>query len=384
MKNIICELELEDLTITYKMTEIPETPQQIVFFLYGSQAGWPDWITQTVYSTGNVTTESSDIELDLRELFDGKVTKKPWFFHDNVSIEGRKLLATEKGSVLQFEESHGEESLLEQRLIKKLVQLSDDLVILASFISRRKAIWFQYHLLSENTIKEYIKSSLLFIQEETNSWDRLVKENIREFYKTAIIHINKFRSESHDLIRPIMDIVAGHEAVTLEQKFTLFFLALEKIKEIYLEKENISVNVKDKKLWKEIASGIKQIVHSKIDHKLTEDLIITKMNELNRPSIREVVKWLMRDYQVFYDDLYPNQTFTLPFTFPKTIKDPATFFTTRNKLIHTADEIDSAHLFKETYRLRSLVERLILKMLGWNDMSGAPEEGLRLFLTGEL
>ena len=119
MKNIICELELEDLTITYKMTEIPETPQQIVFFLYGSQAGWPDWITQTVYSTGNVTTESSNIELDLRELFDGKVTKKPWFFHDNVSIEGRKLLATEKGSVLQFEESHGEESLLEQRLIKK-------------------------------------------------------------------------------------------------------------------------------------------------------------------------------------------------------------------------------------------------------------------------
>lgn len=125
-------------------------------------------------------------------------------------------------------------------------------------------------------------------------------------------------------------------------------------------------------------------MHSKIDHKLTEDLIITKMNELNRPSIREVVKWLMRDYQVFYDDLYPNQTFTLPFTFPKTIKDPATFFTTRNKLIHTADEIDSAHLFKETYCLRSLVERLILKMLGWNDMSGAPEEGLRLFLTGEL
>lgn len=158
--------------------------------------------------------------------------------------------------MLQFEESHGEESLLEQRLIKKLVQLSDDLVILASFMSRRKAIWFQYHLLSENTIKEYIKSSLLFIQEETNSWDRLVKENIREFYKTVIIHINKFRSESHDLIRPIMDIVAGHEAVTLEQKFTLFFLALEKIKEIYLEKENISVNVKDKKLWKEIASGI--------------------------------------------------------------------------------------------------------------------------------
>lgn len=110
MKNIICELELEDLTITYKMTEIPETPQQIVFFLYGSQAGWPDWITQTVYSTGNVTTESSDIELDLRELFDGKVTKSRGSSTIMLVLRGESCLLPRKVQCFSLK-SHMEKSL---------------------------------------------------------------------------------------------------------------------------------------------------------------------------------------------------------------------------------------------------------------------------------
>ena len=60
-----------------------------------------------------------------------------------------------------------------------------------------------------------------------------------------------------------------------------------------------------------------------------------------------------------WKDLYPND-----------VARPS-FFNTRNALVHSANEIDFDILFCETYRVQTIVERLLLKLLGWKDIHGA-------------
>ena len=47
---------------------------------------------------------------------------------------------------------------------------------------------------------------------------------------------------------------------------------------------------------------------------------------------------------------------------------------TRNRLIHTAEDIDEDILFNDMQRLKAIIERLLLRILGWNDLSRAPNK----------
>jgi hypothetical protein len=114
----------------------------------------------------------------------------------------------------------------------------------------------------------------------------------------------------------------------------------------------------------------KKVIRDSINEDETKKRMIRKINELNRPPIREIIDKVLTRYGTEYKDLYPEN-------------EEATFFTTRNQLIHTAGEVNEELLLKDTYRVRSLAERIILRMLEWYDLSGAPDEGLRQYLTGE-
>jgi hypothetical protein len=371
IKNIVGYLQFEDISITHYLSGDSDVNQQIVFFLFGTDVFWPDWVQSTLSYTGNVTVKPSAMKLDLGELFIGEVTRNTWFFHSTVEIDGRQVMACEKCGIIQFEENKHIERSLGTNMRDIAVQLADDLVLMASFISRNRIVWFKYFLISQGRITYFIKSVRPFIPDKIYPEHVIINKDKIEFIKKAMENIQNLRNSDQDLSRPLMDILAGHEASTLEQKFTLYFLALEKIKDLYAKKRGISRCIGRGKVWKSIENGVKNIILSHVDDDVVKSMMNNKIAELNRPAIKDVFKKLHVEYGVYYEDLYPSGA-------------ELTLFNTRNRLIHSADEIDVQLLFDETYRLRSLVERVILAMLGWHDTSGAPHEGLRRYLAGDL
>ena len=57
-----------------------------------------------------------------------------------------------------------------------------------------------------------------------------------------------------------------------------------------------------------------------------------------------------------------------------------TLIDTRNKLLHSSRDLDIDLLDKETTRLQAIVERFLLRMLGWTDFSALPSKHLRKWL----
>ena len=65
---------------------------------------------------------------------------------------------------------------------------------------------------------------------------------------------------------------------------------------------------------------------------------------------------IMEEYNVYWQDLYPSNS-------------ELTIFKTRNRLFHSSKHPSPETIDKELIRLQVLLSRIILKMLGWDDIS---------------
>jgi hypothetical protein len=99
-----------------------------------------------------------------------------------------------------------------------------------------------------------------------------------------------------------------------------------------------------------------------------------KLPELNRPSIASQLQWLCDSLGVTWRDLYP----------PNVSLDRPRFIRTRNEIFHSNAPVDGAFVLRETYRVSALFERLILKVLGWTDLSATGSAGAEIPITDDL
>jgi hypothetical protein len=132
-------------------------------------------------------------------------------------------------------------------------------------------------------------------------------------------------------------------------------MSLEKLKDMYAIDRNINSNFSNNSEKNKILRDIRKLIRDQLPDAKSQP-IVDKINELNRPSIWSLVDSLLSEQSVEWKDLYPND-----------VAKPS-FFNTRNALVHSANEIDGELLFYETYRVQTIVERLILKLLGWKNI----------------
>ena len=96
MTDIVAVLEMNDLIINDDITggqytQDNETKREITFFLAGPSIFWPTFGERTVSYTGEVDISPRNIEIELGELFHGKIIRKPWFFHSTTLIDGNEV-----------------------------------------------------------------------------------------------------------------------------------------------------------------------------------------------------------------------------------------------------------------------------------------------------
>ena len=144
----------------------------------------------------------------------------------------------------------------------------------------------------------------------------------------------------------------------LESEFATMFTALEYLRSLYCEKNNLNkiiINNSFKKLKKIIKQNLCEFQEN--NSKLTDfhrNEQIKKIPELNRYSISTIISKMCSEYKINLKEFYPTD-------------ESISLYDTRNKLIHESYEIEIELLSKEYVRLRLIVEKLILKILKWED-----------------
>lgn len=354
-KYVVADLEFQDLTTITRFPASDLKERYLTFFLKGPRDIWLVYSIRGRSYTGEVENKISNTEIDLNTGFPFEIRVTPRYFYDTMPPPNNYEVSTDI-LTLELKTSQGKEQLSDDDFIKIGKEIVDDLTLLASFLSGQWILWYRYQFQDEERIENYIKRTREYPGKDSNLDDSFVdRVGIREFLKVALGNFRKYKSEGFNLYMPLVYFIAGNEGRTVEEKFSKLFLSLEKIKDMFAIRENLLVNLPLDEFDK-LKSKISEVITGEALDKIISGKINAKLPELNRPTLRVVLDAIFEKHGISWDDLYPKG-------------GDLSIVKTRNSLFHSSEDIDLSLLAKETERLKIILARILLRMLGWQDIS---------------
>ena len=354
-KYVVADLELDDLTILTRLSPSDLKERYLTFFLGGPRDIWLVYSTRGRSYTGEVENKIYNTGLDLNMGFPFEIKVTPRYFYDTMPPPNNYEVSTDT-LTLELKTTQNKDQLSDEDFIKIGKEIVDDLILLASFLSKQWIFWHRYQFQDRERIESYVKRSREYSAKDFDLDDSLVdRTKIREFLKAALDNFRKSKSEGFNLYMPLVYFIAGNEGRTVEEKFSKLFLSLEKIKDMFAIKENLLENLPLDDFEK-LKSKISEVITEETLDKITTGKIKMKLLELNRPSLRAILDVIFKRYDISWDDLYPEGS-------------DLSIVKTRNALFHTSENMNLTLLAKETERLKIVLARILLRMLGWEDIS---------------
>jgi hypothetical protein len=207
----------------------------------------------------------------------------------------------------------------------------------------RKRIWRKRLSEAESTLK----------QDELINYRSLIDGGLEK-----ILHSLRNAERAEEISRVIDFLAGSYKMVTLESSYFLAYSALDLVATIY-DPDSLYLFKSGK--WKKIEKSLRSYLDSIADsHSITDilDEVKQKLPELRRTSGDSRIIKACRALGVNTSDLWPRQGFE------SGLKSATGM---RNDLFHSALTEDSQALFNHLVRVRTLVERLLLKILAWPD-----------------
>ena len=354
-KYVVADLELDDLTIITRISPSDLKERYLTFFLGGPGDIWLVYSTRGRSYTGEVENKIYNTGLDLGTVFPFEIKVTPRYFYDTLPPPNNYEVSTDI-LTLELKTNLDKDKLSDEDFIKIGKEIVDDLILLASFLSKQWIFWYRYQFQDKERIENYAKRGREHSTKDFDLDDSLVDTTkIREFLKAALGNFRKSKSEGFNLYMPLVYFISGSEGRTVEEKFSKLFLSLEKIKDMFAIKENLLENLPPDNFEK-LKSKLSEIITEEGLEKITAGKIKMKLPELNRPPLRTVLDVIFKRYDIPWDDLYPEGS-------------DLSIVKTRNALFHTSEDMDLTLLVKETERLKIVLARILLRMLGWEDIS---------------
>ncbi|MDA2919619.1 hypothetical protein MYX76_09045 [Desulfobacterota bacterium AH_259_B03_O07] len=364
---VVADLICTDLTITTTYESRESHERHLNFFLTGPRKYWLADYLRKLSFTGETETESRNQNLELNENLPIEVEIIPYYFYDRETTPISHELTTNVLS-LHIKTIEPIENLSDGDLCCLGKEIADDLCLLVSFLSRSRVTWFRFDLISKNKTLNYIRNVKEWSTKEPDQSDEFIQfSKTRDFLKIGLRNLRKLRDENINVQMAIVYFVSGNEARYGEEQFTNFFFSLEKIIDMFATKEGLTQNLSNDS-FENLRLNLINVINANVRSNSIRSKIEGKIKELNRPSLRFVLRELLSKYNVDYKDLYPD-------------KGRFSLISTRAKLFHTSKEMNSKFFIKELYRLRTILERLLLRMLGWEDISYSPNDFIKDWLT---
>ncbi len=359
MEYEVSKINLYDLQIDYlSKKDFNTNKRNLSFFLDGPVDIWNVRELKKYELNGSVKNEVKEFKLNLAD--DIKVIICPRYFYDNKSNEEDIEISTKKFSLV-FETDLSLKEFSDDEFILCCTKICEDILLLASYLSKTWIIWYGYYFESPVLFRRYFRDSrdVDHIKVDRHSIPVDV-QNINQFFEEGLLSLKKLRSNEIDITLPLTYYIVGQKGKHIEEQFSLLFLALEKIKDLYSIKKGISKNLLSSE-FRRLTSNVKNLINGTEINEDKKLKIISKIPELNRPSLRDVLDSIFDEYGIVWKDLYPNAS---KFTLIKT----------RDLLFHSSLEIDSDELFRELNRLEIILDRLFLKMLGCHNISNVKKQ----------
>lgn len=365
---IVASLTPHDLTITRKDEALDSAGRVVTFLLTGPRRPWNVvWIGERSYlGKQDIHLDDHILPLDIDLPFEVRVL--PWFVYDK-DPEHENVTLTTNVLSLQFKTSLSMTELPNEILLQRATTVADDILLLMSFAARRWCTWYAVFFSSKGERRTQLRRARECSTIEPDWNDTLIEpERSSSFLRTAISEFSKSRAKGCDLYMPLVYYISGAEAKHMEEQFTTFFLALERINDQFRRSQGVLDHILSNKEFDLLVKGVKQKIRVTVPSPENRKLMYEKIRELNRPAFSSVLTSLLAGNRVDWQDLYPlGRAFTI-------VK-------TRDSLFHTSGNPDFDSFSLELIRLQSLVERLLLLMLGWRDFSRSPSDPIKKWLT---
>ena len=354
----ICDIELQELKIDISVDNKDRDERGICFYLAGPRSFWSLHWSRALSYTGAANIKIDPLQIDIPNPIQAKIELSPSFLYSPIRLEdGKEAEATDYVLTIQIKTDLSIEDLSDSDFINRAIQIADDLTLLASFASRKHIKWFRYDCYSSKRLRHFVRYISESFVDDVYDGDLLIKPGeAKDFIQSSIINLQNLREKIFDLFLPIINVLNGHGSPYPEQQFILYFMSLEKLKDMYAIEHDSASNFSNKSEKNKILRSIRKLIRDRLPDVESNKPIIDKVNELDRPSIWSLVDSLLNEQSVEWKDLYPTDAVR------------PSFFNTRNALVHSANEIDGELLFYETYRVQTIVERLLLKLLGWKNI----------------
>ena len=240
----ICDIELQELEIDISVDNKDRDDRGICFYLAGPRSFWPlHWSRARSY-TGDANIEIDPFQIDIPNPIRAKIELSPSFLYSPIRLEdGKEAEATDYVLTIEIKTDLSIEDLPDSDFINSAIQIADDLTLLASFVSRKHIKWFRYDCYSSKRLRHFVRYISESFVDDVYDGDLLIKPGeAKEFIQSSIINLQNLRKKQFDLFLPIINVLNGHESQYLEQRFVLYFMALEELKDMYAIERNINSN----------------------------------------------------------------------------------------------------------------------------------------------
>jgi len=365
--SMVGDLRFLDLTVNRRLAPSETHNRHLTFFLSGPRELWSVNQIREVSFTGEAKTKVINSKIELDEDFPFEIEVLPYYFHDEGPDPDKHEL-TANVLALHFKTAKSRKELPDDGFAELATRLARDLCVLVSLLSRSWVTWYRYQLVTNDHIKDYVREARKCTREKLGWQGTLIgPHRSRDFLRTGLSNYRKLRVKGLDLFTPILYFVSANEKDYIEEQFTTFFLSLEKIKDMFARQEGLLENVSEED-FKKLKSAVSAVIKENVESSKSRNIIKRKIRELNRPPLLYVLESLFSRYNVDWKDVYPKGS-------------DLTLVKTRNDLFHSSQELDMDLLVRERDRLQALVERILLRMLGWNDISRSPTHSLKQWLT---
>lgn len=358
-----------DVRLTFDLGERSSSSRTITFFLAGPPAHWQiSYMPEVSYDgTASMKFHHDDtLKPDLPLPF--TVRLRPHFFYAHSDHS-----AVAHVQAIEIKTEQPREELSDDDFLRAATEFVDDCCLLVSLVAGSWSTWYGYAFEAGDRLVQttrQIRRGPEVDDQDTpvGRWDG------RKFLAQAVPALRALRASGKDPRLAMLHAISAREARSLEEEFIRYFFALESLKELHadaLDADRVVPENQFRKVRHAVEAGL-QALAADPAAPFTQDHLAAfrrKLPELNRPAFAEILDRLLAHYALEWRDLYPPDA-NLP--------RPA-FVGVRDQLVHTGLS-DPKTLELEIIRLQGLVERILLRMLGWEDLHNAPRSRFRLLL----
>ena len=372
-----------DFSIEQSIYGGQQQERRMTFFLSSPTTLWLSHTVREVSYLGNTRTTTPRARLAITSLKDVRLLAQPHFLyadhreaerisdpHESSrfgSMPRPKVLVEGETFSLTVIDRDPERS--NKAFETRSIAVIEILCLIMTFLSKSNVTWFGTMLYTgDRLVQRFLAAESQALDSEVWLEDVVLHtEDIRAFISKAFAAYHKQAAQGINLRLPILLYSAAQSAPTVDEKFVLMFRGLENLIDLLDKRypqDRYLTSAEMRKLRRRMRADLAEF--GKRPNVI--EIVMEKMPELESLTFKRRLLRQLQRVRIELSDIGGQAG----------VED---LVRVRNKLIHSADKVDIKRIVREGSRLQTILERMLLQLLGWRKRTNTPTYSNRSIWT---